>query len=140
MNKSILAAVFILIIFSPLSQAWSGGYSSVPAISFGINLGIPSYSEVWVPGHWIRIYGDWVWIEGYWGKRLHEREYRSIERRRPLAKAYWVPGHWERRYRDRVWVSGYWKKKDRPRYDYLSRKQGKRAGRWKIYRNSKDLW
>lgn len=142
MNKSILAAAgFTLTMLLPLSQAWSGGYSSAPAISFGIKLGIPVYSEVWVPGHWKRFYSAWVWVEGYWGKRRHEREYRSVERRRPQrTKAYWVPGHWERRYSDRVWVSGHWKKKERPRHDHMSRKRGKRAGHWKIYRNNNNLW
>jgi hypothetical protein len=141
MKKFILAAaVFTLTMLLPQSQALAGAYLSGPVFSIGVNLGMPVYTEVRVPGQWKRLYGDWVWVEGYWGKRRYEKTYRSLERRGPRVKAYQVPGHWKQRHRDRVWASGHWKKKDRPRYDFMPQKQGKRAGYWKVYRNNKNLW
>jgi hypothetical protein len=131
MKKTILAGVvLIIIVFSPLSESRAGNYSTSPGIYFGINLEIPVYDKVWVPGHWEHFRGDWRWFDGYWVKRRYARDHRAFDKeRRQISRERWIQGHWERRHGDRIWVAGHWKNRHKPAA-YQSNKLEKRARYW----------
>lgn len=133
MKKILLAGFgFIVILFSPLTDSWAGGYSSSPSIYFGISWENPTYNKVWVPGYWELWRGERIWVEGYWGEKRYSKKYRSADkRRRHRSRAYWVPGHREFRYGHGVWVAEYWGGKHRPEHYYPSKKSEKRSHYWK---------
>jgi hypothetical protein len=50
---------------------------------------------VWIPGHWRRLAGTWVWSHGHWATP-------------PFIGARWINGDWVERYTGWVWLPGQW--------------------------------
>ncbi|HEX4265273.1 MAG TPA: hypothetical protein VH597_13130 [Verrucomicrobiae bacterium] len=57
----------------------------------------PSEAQVWTPGYWTNVNGNWVWMPGHWELR-------------PRVNAVWVPGHWDKNSDGKgwIWTAGRW--------------------------------
>jgi hypothetical protein len=53
----------------------------------------PGANEVWVPGHYTYVKGQWIWIRGVWSTP-------------PKVGARWVEGRYDRS--SRRWTEGHW--------------------------------